>query len=72
MPVGGATRWNLHLASFEKLLSLCPTIDKVIANVDAQDYISQELREYCLDRRFWNHIMMSSRYQQLLLRKFFT
>jgi hypothetical protein len=45
-------------------VALRPAISQVISNPVAKDY--EELREYCLDREFWNQLSLLVVYKQSL------
>jgi hypothetical protein len=56
VPQAGITRWGSHLRQYQKLLASKKEISKVVNDPEAENYVSETLREYSLDRSFWSDL----------------
>jgi len=56
IPIGNLTRWGSNFASINTLLGLKPEILKVCGLKEAEDYVSQELKDICFNQSFWKQL----------------
>jgi hypothetical protein len=56
VPQAGITRWGSHLCQYQKLLASKEEISKVVNDPEAENYVSETLREYSLDCSFWSDL----------------
>lgn len=54
--MGVITRWGSNMMLFKKLQLLKSEIISVVTDVDASDYVSDELQEICLSQQFWSDL----------------